>query len=172
MKAKPIFIPIEDFKRLLSYDKDSGVFTWIAKSGRGATKVKVGNQAGCLMADGYRAIYIFGRMHKEHRLAWAFVYGEWPPENLCVDHINRIRNDNRIENLRCVTRSQNCWNVTSQNGSSSKFLGVTLNKKSNRWEAKIKRDRKAYYLGSFLCENEARDAYQCAKEKLHLFAAA
>ena len=91
----------ERITECLNYDPASGVFTW--KISRG--KSKVNKIAGCVDTTGYIVIRIDGMNYKAHRLAWIYVYGEWP--NDLIDHINGINNDNRIENLELVTPQRN-----------------------------------------------------------------
>lgn len=93
-------------RRLLSYNKGTGVFRWrVANSGR----VRVGDVAGSVNSSGYVQIRIFGTKYKAHRLAWLHTYGEWPM--MVIDHINRCRSDNRIANLRDVTVGENRRNA-------------------------------------------------------------
>jgi hypothetical protein len=93
---------------LLDYDKDSGNFTWIKSPRRG---VAPGSIAGTPTTKGYRHIMIDRRRYFAHRLAWLYVYGE-DPGDLQLDHINRVRSDNRIDNLRLATQSENGLNRT------------------------------------------------------------
>lgn len=92
-----------------------------------------------------------------HQFAWYWVYKECV---YCIDHRNRIRNDNRILNLRSVTRKENSYNT--KNGESQ---GVTFNKKSQKWYAQIGVDYKRLHLGSFDTKEEARESYLKGREK-------
>ena len=83
----------------------NGNFYWrFSKQGR-----KMGEPAGTLNSDGYRAININKKIYMEHRLVWFYVTGEWPTN--VIDHINRNRADNRLENLRDVSRQENSLNT-------------------------------------------------------------
>ena len=93
-----------------------------------------------------------------HQFAWYYENGYCENE---LDHINGIRNDNRIINLRSVTRQQNQWNQT-------KAKGYCFIKKSNKYRAEIRLNYKKIYLGSYNTEQEARQAYLKAKEKYHI----
>jgi hypothetical protein len=100
-----------------------------------------------------KIFYLYG-----HHFAW------WSTYNECVfelDHINGIRNDNRIENLRSVTRNQNQWNRTTAKGYSFKA-------KKNKYESSIVIKNKYIYLGSYNTEEEARNAYLAAKQIYHV----
>jgi hypothetical protein len=92
-----------------------------------------------------------------HHFGWYWVYGNVDFEML--DHINRNKSDNRISNLRSVTNQQNSFNNNSN--------GYYLNKKTNKYLSQIRINNKSIYLGSFLTEEEARQAYLIAKEKYH-----
>lgn len=101
--------------------------------------------------SGYVDITIKRRQYQAHRLAWLYVYGEWPSGE--IDHINEDRSDNRISNLRIATRSQNV--IRSNPRSKSGFKGVYQD--GSRWSAQIRVDRKCIYLGSYGSPEEAAD---------------
>lgn len=102
----------EELKRMLHYESETGIFTWkINKRG----PVKRGDVAGKTNGRGYRVIKIDGAYYYAHRLAWFYITGNWPKE---TDHINRVKTDNRMVNLREVTHSLNNRN----RGSYSKRL--------------------------------------------------
>ena len=118
-------------------------------------------EAFTALSFGYRSSSMNGQMIKGHRVAWAIYYGEWPDG--FIDHINRDRADNRISNLRVVSRQENNSNVSSAKGSSSKYVGVYFApKKRNPWVANIKLNGKSKYLGGYATEDEAGDAYNLA----------
>lgn len=152
---------LAELQRWLSYDPDTGQFTWLAKA---TARIKVGSIAGSLRTDGYRSITLLGTHYWEHRLAWFFVYGEWPTMHL--DHINGTRDDNRIVNLREVTRSENAQNKRrARRDNSTGVLGVTIDYK--KYRAQIRVDGKSTHLGSFDTAEEASDAYLEAKRRMH-----
>ena len=105
---------IERVRELFSYDPETGIITW-AKRRFG---VKLGSEAGT-EHKGYKRVKVDSKLIMAHRLAWAIHYGEWPPEEL--DHVNRIRSDNRISNLREASHSDNMVNRAYPKGRS----GVT-----------------------------------------------
>jgi hypothetical protein len=99
-----------------------------------------------------------------HRLAWMYVYGKWPRND--IDHINGNPLDNRIENLRDVTELGNNQNLRRpKKGNISGFLGVAPN--HSRWLAKITVSGKQIYLGTYNTPEEAHQAYLAAKRVLH-----
>jgi hypothetical protein len=96
----------EELHKLLEYNLETGEFFWKISV---AKKIKPGKKAGQVCKiHGYETIGIKGKNYKSHRLAWMYVYGKWP--EIEIDHINRIKTDNRICNLRDVTRSINNLN--------------------------------------------------------------
>jgi hypothetical protein len=92
-----------------------------------------------------------------HKFAWYYIHNEIPET---IDHINRIKNDNRIENLRSVTLSENQWNRNAK--------GYNWKKSHNKYEVKIKVNNKHIWIGLFDTEIEASEAYLKAKEKYHI----
>lgn len=147
-------------RRLLSYNPETGEFTKLAP---GASVSRVPNSTG------YLRIAIGGRSYKAHRVAWLLAHGEWPSEHL--DHVNGVKTDNRLSNLRPATHRQNKQNIGRQRNNSSGFKGVylhTLSKPENpRWVARIKAGKKYRHLGCFSTAEEAAEAYRRAAEKLH-----
>lgn len=156
-------------KRLLEcldYCPDTGEFTWkINKYRRAAGDIAGGTKR----SHGYVIICIDRQRYHAHRLAWMYVYGCFPETD--IDHINGVRDDNRITNLRTATLSENAQNLRrAKKQNKSKLLGVTGPIKGvtgNRWYAQITKDRKHYFLGSYLTPEEAHAAYVAAKRKMH-----
>jgi hypothetical protein len=100
----------------LHYDPETGIFIWKPR-GPGDKQWNgklAGEVAGFMASGGYRRISIDGKLYKAARLAWLYVYGEWPKNH--IDHINRVRDDDRLVNLRDVTHTENCNNKSSNNG--------------------------------------------------------
>lgn len=154
----------EDVRALLNYDPATGVFTWRVDRGPNGRK---GSIAGSLDSKGYRQILIGKRQRSAHRLAWLYVRGFWPREQ--IDHVNGVRDDNRFDNLREATIGENQQNVSKRAGTTSKFLGVTWHKHAKKWNAKIQQGGKGRSLGYFHSEQEAYAAYQEAKAEIHRF---
>lgn len=137
----------ERLKELLHYDPDTGIFTWEVDRNN---QIEAGNKAGTINNRGYQTIGIDGKVYKASRLAWLYIYGYFPEND--IDHINRIRDDNRIENLRHVSRQCNMRNSKIYNNNTSGVTGViwemtTLN--SGKWRAYIQPDKKLIHLGYF-----------------------
>lgn len=150
----------ERLKELLDYNPETGVFVWRVSKG---TR-KAGRVAGAVNITGYVDIAIDGKKHRAHRLAWLYTYGCWP--NKDIDHINRIRTDNRIENLRDTDKNE--WNRDKQVNNTSGYTGVSWHKWTKKWIAKIKVYGKNTHLGLFDTPEAANAAYMAAKEKLHI----
>ena len=149
----------EELRRLFSYDPESGSFKRLVRRGR----CKEGEIAGG-KRQGYIILNIGLKTYQAHRLAWLYFYGEWPKDQL--DHINGIRSDNRIVNLRPVTNSENLQNLRSARcDNKSGFLGVTPI--TGKWIARIMVNGKSTYLGYFQTPELAHNAYLIAKRKLH-----
>ena len=152
----------ERLKQLLSYDPETGVFTWASNR----LPQRIGQRAGSEHNDGYRKIRLDGRDYLEHRLAWLYVHGAFPKFD--TDHINGNRCDNRICNLRDVPRATNMHNERKAraNGSSG-FLGVSWVESRKKWRAKITANGKKKTIGEFNTPEAAHHAYLEAKRVLH-----
>ena len=124
------------------------------------SRALVGDVAGNLNADGYWHIEINGRVYNRSRLTFLMHHGYMPKQ---IDHINRDKSDDRIENLRGVTRSQNQRNSDRYDNAK----GCYLRKKSGKWVAQIGVNGKRVYLGFYTTEAEARIAFTNARTKYH-----
>lgn len=139
---------------LLAYDADAGVFVWLQSRGG----VKAGSVAGRLnTTTGYREIRVDGCLYQEHRLAWVHVHGVWPVND--IDHINGVRSDNRISNLRPATRSENHRNRKKSDVNTSGYKGVHWKPATSKWIASIQVNSSMKYLGCFDRIEDAADAY-------------
>lgn len=152
-----------DFVReLFNYDPQTGVFT--RRIGRQGLHAKVGAIAGTRKPSGYLTIWISGANHMAHRLAWLYVHGSWPDGH--IDHINQVKDDNRIANLRVATRSENMQNRQRYKNNVSGFRGV-YKTSPGRWTAKITANGRKLYFGPFKSPEEAYAAYCKAAAELH-----
>ena len=160
MQRPKDWLTAEEARRRLAYDAETGRLTW--KELRNSKRV--GEEAKSLDVSGYVQVNIAGTMVKGHRLAWLIHYGEWPSDH--IDHINGIRHDNRIVNLRAVSGTVNTQNKRKAMPSSKTgVLGVV--KVGARYQANIHHKRKKHYLGTFDNPDEAHAVYVAAKRQLH-----
>lgn len=138
-----------ELKEYLDYDPNTGHLTWIKKPNKGTVLY---SRAGSLTSSGYRKVKLFGKQYLEHRLIWCWVYGNYPSQHL--DHINHIRDDNRISNLREVTISENARNRQTKNSKTGE-QGIWYCKRRQRFIAEIVLNGKKVYQGSFIDPDEA-----------------
>jgi HNH endonuclease/AP2 domain len=158
-------ITAEQLRSQLKYDPETGVFVRLVAIG---SSVKVGDIAGATTYFGYRAISVFGRLYKSHRLAWLYVYGQWPIGRL--DHWDGDRMNNAIANLREATKTQNAQNLkTAHRDNKSGLIGVTWDQSRELWQSRIRADGKQMHLGRFATPEDAHQAYLAAKHRLHPF---
>lgn len=147
-----------------SYNSETGELHWKT---RPSQRVKVGDLAGGRAnSEGYLTVKLQGRVFLAHRVCWACHYGSWPISQ--IDHINGVKTDNRIDNIRIATFTLNRENIrkpmkTNKTG----FLGVTRHRKTGRFEAQIQVSGKKKYLGIFNTAEEAHSAYLMAKRSMH-----
>lgn len=147
-------------KESLSYNAESGVLIW--SKGRSD---RIGKNAGNVDSSGYRKIMVGGINFRAHRLCWMLAYGEYPNEE--IDHINSIKDDNRLTNLRQATRSQNCMNMKLRSDNKSGFKGVYWREHAKRFTASIWKDGKRKTLGYFDTAEQAHKAYVQASINVH-----
>jgi hypothetical protein len=150
----PRLLPVDVLKANVSYDPETGLFTRIKNHPK--RKYLAGSVTGVPRPDGYIQVMIEGKIYLAHRLAWLYVHGEFPKDQ--IDHINHDRSDNRIENLRSVTYKENNQNRSKCNGT-SKFVGIYWNKLENKWRSQISCNSTRQIIGSFHDEIEAALAY-------------
>ena len=145
-------------KELVHYNPTTGVFVRRAASGT----AKDGDPMGCV-AHGYLQASVNGKPYLLHRLAFLYMTGSFPPDQ--VDHINHKRDDNRWINLRHATRTENLRNATLSNSNTSGHTGVYWNKASNKWNAMIQINGTLKHLGFFDDKNEAIATRKAANKK-------
>lgn len=138
-------VTFEQVCRLFRYDPHTGKLFWRVKV---AQCIHVGDESGSIhKATKYRKIKINHDSHQAHRIIWLIVYGSFP--DFDIDHINGIRSDNRLINLRAVTRSENCRNRGMQSNNTSGIMGVSWCKRSNQWLASIYVNGTNKHIGYF-----------------------
>lgn len=141
----------ERLKYLFSYDPETGYFTRLVKTQNSAARIIAGSPNN----KSYINIGIDGKVYSAHRLAFFYMTGEWPKDE--IDHVNNIRNDNRWCNLREATRKQNCVNRKGYGGTGIKGVHKTS---KGKFVAQIR-------LGTFDTIEEAEKVYNEAASKLH-----
>ena len=153
-------------RELIHYDADTGAITALQDSvcGKGRVIVQAGQQLGRQNGNGYLLITVCSKDYRAHRLAWLYMHGYMP--RLQIDHINGIRSDNRLANLRQADQSLNSQNLrAARSDSKTGLLGVVPNRK--RWSAQIGFAGKTTHLGTFDTPEIAHKAYLDAKRRLH-----
>ena len=151
----------DELKALLSYSPETGVFTWIAEKRSGLPKSRI---AGTLRPKGYVTICVAGKVYSAHRLAWLYMTGAFPLDQ--IDHINGKKNDNSWRNLRDVSGSVNQQNRnTPMATNSARMLGAFRSGKL--FCSKIRIDGEQKYLGTFKTAEAAHQAYLRAKAQYH-----
>lgn len=153
-------IDLSALREKLAYDAETGVFLWKSS---GSNVRANGSAAGTLRHDGYIQIKVLGQLNQAHRLAWFYSYGVWPTT---LDHINGLRADNRLANLREVSAGGNLRNQRRpQRHNKAGFLGVSPCR--GRFLATIVVNKRQLRLGYFATPEEAHEVYVRAKRIHH-----
>ena len=142
---------------LLHYDPETGHFTHIVNR----THKKAGEIAGAINQNGYVVITLDGRHYYAHRLAFLYMTGSFPENQ--VDHINRVRSENSWYNLRAVTSAENNRNASIRKDNKSGYAGVSQARYSKRWVGAVSIGGKRKQLGTFDTKEEAAKAVADAK---------
>lgn len=158
---------LRNIHKFLTYNKETGQLIWKAvdlgdRGDKIFNKKYSGKVAGSLRKDGYREVQVRGWSFSAHRLAWYMVKGKWPDNQ--IDHINGIRDDNRLTNLRDCTASANARNVGLRGCNSSGHKGVRFNKQMRRWKAYIWLEGKQVHLGFHADKQSAIEARVLAED--------
>lgn len=146
----------EKLKELVSYNPATGLFYWRdpSRSKRGSGIAGSINKLG-----GYVDIKIDYKLYKAHRLVWLYVYGRFPLRGFEIDHINRVKDDNTLYNLREVTRSRNQMNRDARANSGYRGVHRLRNKKIRPYVAQVTINYKRHHIGYFDTAEEAHSAY-------------
>ena len=163
-RKKATMLTVERLREILDYDPESGAFAWKIST---SNRAPVGSSAGTDHGNGYRVIAIDRCTHYAHHLAWLFIYGEYPNQEM--DHIDGNRANNKISNLRHGTHAQNMQNLSLRATNKSGMTGVSWLKNYGKWEAYITVNYKKINLGYYDDLQEAGAAYLNAKQDLHRF---
>ncbi len=145
-------------KRFLKYDPITGIFT----RNISMSQTKKGDVAGC-KSRGYLTISIDDKLYLAHRLAWLYVNGEFPKNQ--IDHINHVKDDNRIDNLRDVTDQENMKNLRKRKDNTSGVNGVWFSKQKGKWIAEIMLNKIKIHLGTFSNLTDAEISRKMAEQK-------
>ena len=154
-------LTVDRLREVLEYDPTAGVFRWRIQAGR----VPPGGIAGTSLSRRYWIIRVDGCSCLAHRLAWFYVHGRWPADQ--IDHINGDGFDNRISNLREATAAENQQNQSLHRNNTSGYPGV--HRSNGRWKAQIKVGGRKIHLGQYDTAEEAHGAYLAAKVDRHPF---
>lgn len=146
-------------KSIIVYDANKGILIW--KKAR-SNRVKMGQEAGFL-SNGYYSIQLDGKFYRRSRIAWFYVYGEWPQS---IDHINHITTDDRISNLRAATLSENQGNRRLNKNNKCGYKGVHFFKRTKKWCAQITINKRGKNLGYFDTPELAHKAYMKAAKQI------
>ncbi len=156
-------IPAEELRELFRYDPVTGVIYWKVK--RKGGKAQCGGVAGYVSSRGYIKIVNHGKSMLAHRVAFAIYHGRWPEGE--IDHVNGVKNDNRICNLREATRKQNNANKGPLKNNLTGYKGVHYMKARNKFVARISIGRRRVFIGAFDSAIEANEAYSRAAKEIH-----
>lgn len=140
----------EELRLVLKYDPKTGDFIRLISNSPNSV---TGEVIGCLTVDGYKVIMIDNISYRAHRLAFLYMDGYLPEND--VDHINRDRCDNRWSNLRHVSRSCNCRNSSIRSDNSSGVKGVSWYPSLEKWRVKFKIEKKHIHGGYFINKDNA-----------------
>jgi hypothetical protein len=151
----------DELRSIFDYDPETGLFSWRINTRNG--KAKIGGRAGFAHVSGYWHIKIDGRTFKAHRLAFVWMTGELPSED--VDHIDLDKGNNRWANLRAATRSENRANTRLSSSNTSGLKGVSWFKTCSKWRAQIKKRGRSTDLGLYDCPAAAHFAYIIASKE-------
>lgn len=157
-------LTMDRLRSVLDYSPETGAFIWRKVSA--GTRIESGVAGSPAIGGRYVSITIDQKPFLAHRLAWFYVYGEWPKGE--VDHIDGCGTNNRIGNLRAVSHAVNMQNIrgkTAKNKSSD-LMGVSVSP-IGRITSSLTASGKSHYLGTFETEQDAHDAYISAKRALH-----
>jgi hypothetical protein len=147
---------LSNISKEIAYDGETGQFTRVTSAGR----VAAGHITGAVKPNGYVEVGFMRKSFLAHRMAWLFSTGDWPEGQ--IDHINGVKSDNRIANLRLATPSQQGGNTKVNTRNTSGVKGARFCRTYKRWTAQIRLDGKNKTLGYFSSKAAAISAYHAA----------
>jgi hypothetical protein len=155
-KAKSIDLTQQELREIFKYDENTGLLLWKNPLG---CKMKAGDVAGSVDSYGYLAIRYNKRRYRAHRLIWVYLHGNIPNDKM-VDHIDMDKSNNKADNLRLCTCSENKRNTRKQINNTSGYKGVRWNISRRKWIAYTNVNGKYYQIGYFDAEGDARAAHK------------
>lgn len=158
----------DEIKAIISYNGETGDLVWKDRPElRPCSRARLVGQPALtnVGACGYRRGRVMGVSYLAHVIAWAVFYGDWPKSE--IDHINTIKTDNRITNLRLATRGENNRNKGARRDSSVGLKGVTFHPQTGKWRARISSFGRTKSLGLFLSPEDAHAAYKAEMHFAH-----
>ncbi len=158
MAPKHLLISLEELKRLVRYEPETGLFYSRVTT---CSRRRKGQRLGGLSSRGYLKFTLKGRSYTASRVAWYYMTGRDPKRH--IDHINRVKTDNRFANLRLATNAENCRNRKLSKRNTSGFTGVTWDRDAEKWRASIRVDGKLLSFGRFSDINDAMAARRAAE---------
>lgn len=159
-------LDVDRLNEVMSYNPETGLFHWKVSL---RNRTLPGDLVGYINDSGYRLCVIDQQKIRLHKAAWAIHYGEMPPGY--IDHINGIRDDNRIINLRLATKSQNSQNTATRVDNKTGVKGVHFRFDTNKYSATITTNKKTINLGCFDNLTDAKNARREAELKYHPYRA-
>lgn len=159
-----LIITLDRLNQVLNCNPETGLFTWKISPQQ---RVAVGSAAGSQRNSGYFAIGIDNKLYLAHRLVWLYVHGVMPKDQ--IDHINGIRNDNRIANLREANTAQNGQNSKLRSDSTTGRVGISWSKQKSKWAARICVEGARKHLGFFMTIEDAYEARLLSQAEHHPF---
>lgn len=151
---------IERLKALFYY-KEGKLYNRISRG-----SAKKDSEAGYIAEDGYRRVRVDGKYLYIHRIVWWIVTGKEVPDDLFIDHIDGVRSNNDIDNLRLATALENQYNKARQVNGTSQYKGVWFDAVKGFWKASIRFKDKRHYIGQFNTELDAALAYDAYAAKI------
>ena len=149
-------LTVDRLRAALNYDPSTGVFHFRFPRGNRSAGTVAGSPNNC----GYILLTIDGQKYHAHRLAWLYVHGEWPTNQ--IDHIDRDPSNNRLNNLREATQSQNNRNGGLRKNNTSGLKGAYFFKRDQLWMAAIRVNGRQLHIGYFDTKEKAHAAYIAA----------
>jgi hypothetical protein len=159
-----VMLTQKEIRHMFSYNRHTGILRW-KNPLPNSHNIKIGDEAGYINSEGYRKVMIDGRYYPASHIIWCGEHGYWS-ENI-IDHKDRIRDNNRIKNLREVSRQCNNRNTCIAKNNTSGIKGVTFHKASSKWLAQIIVNKKMGYLGVYPDFDDAVCARLAAEQCLN-----